>query len=256
MKFHARIWDAVGLGLCLISAGCGGDDEKNAKKTPGGVKYFDQTEGIGDPAKAGDTVELHSTGTLREGGSKFDSSLDPNRRPYVFQLGRGQVIRGWEEGLLGMKKGGKRKLIIPSALGYGKQGHGVLIPPDADLVFEIEMLSVTTPPPRVLKLEKDDIKVGSGDEIKNGSEVEVFYTGRLKSNGRQFDSNVGGKVFSVTVGQGMVIQGWDQGLLGMREGGHRKLSIPASLGYGQTGSGDAIPPDADLEFDIELVRIK
>ena len=103
----------------------------------------------------------------------------------------------------------------------------------------------------------DDVKVGTGDEVKNGSQVEVYYTGRLVRNGQKFDSNVGkGQPFEVTVGVGQVIKGWDQGLLGMKAGGIRKLKIPAKLGYGMQGAGRDIPPDADLEFEIELVKLK
>ena len=110
---------------------------------------------------------------------------------------------------------------------------------------------------RILEgVKKEDLRVGSGDEVKNGSRVEVIYTGRLKSNGQQFDSNVGKDPFSVTVGAGQVIKGWDDGLLGMKVGGKRKLTIPAHRGYGARGAGDDIPPNADLEFEVELLRIK
>ena len=81
MKIRSRIWGVLGLGLCLIAVGCG-DEEKNAKTTPGGVKYIDQTEGIGEPAKAGDFVEVHSIGTLRDGGSQFDNSSIGRHQPY------------------------------------------------------------------------------------------------------------------------------------------------------------------------------
>ena len=182
-------------------------------------------------------------------GSKFDSSRDRDE-PFVFLLGKGKVIKGWDEGVQGMKPGGKRKLIIPAKLGYGARGAGKEIPPDADLVFEVEFLRI----PEGVKIE--DLKVGTGDAVKDGSEVEVFYTGRLKSNGRQFDSNLGGKPFAVRVGVGKVIPGWDLGLVGMKTGGKRKLTIPYYLAYGKRGDGKAIPPAADLEFEVELLRIK
>ena len=109
--------------------------------TASGLKYVDLKVGEGDEAKAGKVVEVHYTGWL-ENGTKFDSSRDRGE-PLKFKLGVGTVIKGWDEGLAGMRVGGKRRLLIPSALGYGKQGAGGLIPPNANLVFEVELLGVT-----------------------------------------------------------------------------------------------------------------
>ncbi len=97
-------------------------------------------EGNGEEAKNGDIISVHYTGTL-EDGAKFDSSLD-REQPFIFILGIGQVIKGWDLGVLGMKVGEKRKLTIPSTLGYGKTGVPGVIPPDAVLVFEVELLSI------------------------------------------------------------------------------------------------------------------
>jgi len=108
--------------------------------TGSGLKYVDLTEGQGEEARPGKTVSVHYTGWL-ENGTKFDSSLD-RRQPFNFRLGGGQVIRGWDEGVAGMKVGGKRKLTIPADLGYGARGAGGVIPPNATLVFEVELLGV------------------------------------------------------------------------------------------------------------------
>ncbi len=108
--------------------------------TASGLKYVDQKVGTGAEAKAGDTVEVHYTGWLVD-GTKFDSSRDRNR-PFRFKLGAGQVIKGWDEGVAGMKVGGKRKLTIPPEIGYGRQGAGSVIPPGATLVFEVELLGI------------------------------------------------------------------------------------------------------------------
>lgn len=110
------------------------------KITDSGLKYEDLMVGDGEEAVTGNTVQVHYTGWLTD-GKKFDSSHD-RADPFSFPLGGGRVIRGWDEGVLGMKIGGKRKLIIPPQLGYGAAGAGGVIPPNATLVFEAELLAI------------------------------------------------------------------------------------------------------------------
>lgn len=111
------------------------------KTLPGGLKYAVLKPGKGKVAQHGD-VQVHYTGWLQSGGKKFDSSLDRGR-PFTFELGHGAVIKGWDEGVKGMKEGEKRQLVIPAALGYGAQGTpDGTIPPNATLVFEVELLKV------------------------------------------------------------------------------------------------------------------
>jgi FKBP-type peptidyl-prolyl cis-trans isomerase len=112
--------------------------------TPSGLKYEDTHHGEGETAQAGQHVTVHYTGWLWEDGEKgvkFDSSLDRND-PFEFGLGQGMVIQGWDEGVQGMKIGGKRSLIVPAELGYGARGAGGVIPPNATLLFEVELLGV------------------------------------------------------------------------------------------------------------------
>jgi peptidylprolyl isomerase len=113
--------------------------ESQTVTTPSGLKYIDLVEGTGPSPAPGDNCQVHYTGWL-ENGTKFDSSLDRSE-PFVFPIGQGRVIRGWDEGVSTMKVGGKRKLIIPSKLGYGAGGQGP-IPPNATLIFEVELLGI------------------------------------------------------------------------------------------------------------------
>ncbi|WP_136527052.1 FKBP-type peptidyl-prolyl cis-trans isomerase [Geomonas ferrireducens] len=121
--------------------------EKTEKKsaagavtTASGLSYTDLVVGTGASPTSGKSVTVHYTGTL-ENGSKFDSSLDRGQ-PFVFRIGAGEVIPGWDEGVMSMKVGGKRKLVVPPQLGYGANGAGGVIPPNATLVFEVELLDV------------------------------------------------------------------------------------------------------------------
>jgi len=140
------------LVLGVLAAGCApaddktkeGDkpkDDKNEKviTTNSGLKYVDLKEGTGERAREGDSVEVHYTGWLKD-GFKFDSSV--GKDPLPVTIGKSRVIKGWTEGLQGMRVGGKRKLIIPPELGYGKRGYPPAIPPDAELTFELELVRI------------------------------------------------------------------------------------------------------------------
>lgn len=145
------------LGVGLLCFGCGGEKAAESSgevapaqaptleataltETPSGLRYQDLVAGTGAEAVVGGPVEVHYTGWLLD-GEKFDSSLDRGE-PFSFPLGRGQVIPGWDEGVAGMKVGGKRRLVIPPALGYGEGGYPPVIPPNSTLVFDVELLGV------------------------------------------------------------------------------------------------------------------
>lgn len=137
-KFNAGVLLAL---LWLFLLPCIGQAAEEALvKTPSGLQYADLVVGKGREAHAGETASVHYTGTLVD-GTKFDSSKDRNQ-PFSFRLGAGQVIKGWDEGVEGMKIGGTRKLVIPSDLGYGARGAGSAIPPNATLIFIVELLDL------------------------------------------------------------------------------------------------------------------
>ena len=110
-----------------------------AQSTKSGLQFIEIQEGTGVSPATGNKVTVHYTGYLMN-GKKFDSSVDRNQ-PFTFVIGYGQVIKGWDEGVASMNVGGKRKLIIPSDLGYGKRGAGAVIPPDSELIFDVELIN-------------------------------------------------------------------------------------------------------------------
>jgi len=216
------------------------------------LKIEELKVGTGAEAKTGDEVRVHYTGWLTD-GTKFDSSVDRGQ-PFSFTLGVGMVIRGWDEGVVGMKVGGKRKLTIPAHMGYGARGAGGVIPPNATLVFEVELLGITEVPPEG-ELVIEEVLEGKGEGAANGRTVRVHYRGRLQ-DGTVFDSSYErGDPIEFPLGVGMVIAGWEQGLQGLKVGGKRKLTIPYNLGYGAQGYPGVIPPYATLIFDVELVGL-
>jgi peptidylprolyl isomerase len=238
-------------------------------RTANDIAIEDFVVGEGPEAVKGGEVEVHYTGYLTD-GSVFDTSLK-RPRPFSFELGAGRVIKGWDEGVAGMKVGGKRKLVIPAKMGYGERRAGK-IPPNSTLVFTIELLSFTPPPPppqpltayegkpvATKKLEDGlvavDYKLGDGAEAHTGDTVAVHYRGTLK-DGTEFDSSLTRpRPLVFPLGQGRVIKGWDVGIAGMKVGGLRKLIIPAKLAYGERARGK-IPANADLTFTVELMSVK
>jgi FKBP-type peptidyl-prolyl cis-trans isomerase len=242
-----------------------GKDKKTMTKTESGLKYLDTKEGEGEPPAVGQNCVVHYTGWLWENdakGKEFDSTHSlKHDQPFSFHVGEREVIQGWDEGVSTMKVGGKRELIIPADLAYGKRGSGGVIPPNATLMFEVELLELGKKWQKTDSgLEYADDKEGTGAEPKTGQTCVMHYTGWLwqdGAKGKKFDSSLGrGKPFRFPIGVGKVIPGWDEGIATMKVGGKRRLRIPAKLGYGEEGFGEDIPPKATLLFEVELLGLK
>jgi FKBP-type peptidyl-prolyl cis-trans isomerase FkpA len=217
-------------------------------RTPGGAVYRVLREGEGAPAAGGEKHEIKYTGYHLTGGS-FDSGVLPLPM---------SLIRGFSEGVAGIKLGEKRRILVPASLGYGAEGSPPTIGPNEDLVFDVE---------RVPGVIVEDLRVGTGPEAKEGSEIEVHYKGTLR-DGTTFDSSYErGKpnTFRLAASQPRrpgvapvpgVIEGWIRGIAGMKVGGMRVLKVPAHLAYGPRGKPPQIPPSSDLEFVVELLGVK
>jgi len=259
----------VTLALVLALAACGpasGGGEQIVT-TDSGLQYIEIEEGQGPSPEPGAIVAVHYRGTL-EDGTEFDNSYERGE-PIQFALGEGVVIRGWDEGIALMKEGGKAKLVIPPELAYGERGAGGVIPPNATLTFEVELVGIRSGAPSgPTKVDEGDYVVtdsglkyydleeGDGPQPEQGQTVIVHYTGWLE-NGTKFDSSLDrGQPFTFALGQGQVIKGWDEGLSTMKVGGQRQLVIPPALGYGDRGAGSVIPPGATLVFEVELLDVK
>ena len=235
--------------------------------TDSGLQYADLTTGEGTQVISGTIVTTHFTNWVQNGDSNDYVVSSNGGDALTFAEGSGTtVFPGWEEGMLGMKVGGKRLLIIPPDLALGEQG-GNGIPPNSTLVMEVELTDAKEPVTMTQVPEEDykttdsglkyyDIVEGDGETPQAGQTVEVNYTGWLQ-DGTKFDSSVErGQPFSFVLGTGNVIPGWDEGVATMKVGGKRQLVIPPELAYGEAGSGGVIPPNATLIFDVELLSIQ
>ncbi len=232
-----------------VAAGCD-------VKTASGLGTRVLTEGKGEVPTAKDQVTVSYKGTLATTGAVFDQSDSA-------EFGVDGVIPGFAEGLQLMKPGGKMRLCIPAALGYGPRATGS-IPANSDLVFEVGLISVkrVTPPTplavadRVCPVKTKSglgyavLTMGTGAKPDDDSVTLVNYAGYLVSNGTQFDA-----ADRVPIPVGNVVPGFSEGLKLMQRGGSYRLCIPAALGYGAEATGP-IPPNSDLVFRVDLVDFK
>jgi FKBP-type peptidyl-prolyl cis-trans isomerase len=271
-----------------------------AEKTREGAFYVVNTEGKGATPKHGDYVKIIYAGKLMN-GKTFDES--PKGEPFVFQMGFRQVIQGWEVLMPKLKVGTKATLYIPAELGYGNSGIGDIIPPNASLIFDVEIQEVMSidaydnymrqleDKERInfkkkmeeqflqdkkmiqeyavahkMKVERTPkgmsyviTKKGRGAMPKDGAKMTVTYEGTLV-NDTIFDTTEGKSPFTFMMGEGKVIEGWEEGLKYFNKGSQGYLLIPSKMGYGATPleeeSKTLIPAHSVLVFKIEVIDIQ
>ena len=259
--------------------GCSSDPDYVTLKS--GIKYYDEKPGTGTAAKNGDLIEINFKGWICKDSLNLfkDWSADTTKKidviadsyamnqPLKFVLGSESFIKGSEEGMVGLKPGGKRTIIIPSKLAYGEAGMGP-IPPNTDLKVVVELISAKVIEPVKMwdvdstlfkttasGLKYAIIKDGDGPAVEKEKQVSVHYSGFLL-DGTKFDSSVErDEPITLVAGAGQVIPGWDEGLLLLKKGSKARFIIPPSLGYGERDLGK-IPPNSTLIFDVEIVDVK
>lgn len=234
-------------------------------KTASGLEYTIKEKGTGKKPQNGDKVVVHYTGKLTN-DTVFDSSLK-HGQPLTFTLGRGQVIKGWDEAFVLLQVGDKATIKFGPELGYGAQQSGA-IPPNSTLIFDVELLDVIEGIRPWDAKGKDTITTSSGlkyilikenktgEKILAGSKVSLHYSGYFK-DGKMFDSSVErGQPFILKVGVGQVIKGWDEGLALLREGEKAKIIIPYQLAFGEQGRPPVFPEKSDLILDVEIMDVQ
>ncbi|MBL7891584.1 MAG: FKBP-type peptidyl-prolyl cis-trans isomerase [Bacteroidia bacterium] len=240
-------------------------DKPKTVKTASGLQYTITSQGNGPQAHMGDNVKVHYTGKFTN-DTVFDSSVNRGT-PFEFMLGRGRVIKGWDEGISYLHVGDKATFIIPPAIGYGDQDSGP-IPANSTLVFDVELLGVSEGVKLFDIKKRDTLKTASGLKYliaqANPKGEKPLQGGRVVANyvayftdGTIFDATADrGKPFSFLLGKNQVVKGWDEGVSLMRTGEKFRLIIPYELAYGEQGYQGVIPPKATILLDIELLEVK
>lgn len=260
----------------------------NVEADPSGIFYMTTKAGKGASVSAGSFANLHIVAkSLGPQGVELINTYNDGKS-IDLEVGTGQLGIGFETGLMRMKVGEKATIIAPFNLAFGAQGSRGFVAPFSTIVFDVELIKITSAEEMRIKAEKEakesaakeltvlskyladnnittapqasglyyvETVAGTGKQAIAGKKVKVHYSGYLL-DGTKFDSSVDrGEPFEFGLGQGQVIPGWDEGISLMKEGGKAKLIIPSSLGYGPRGAGQAIPPNASLVFDVELIEV-
>ena len=226
----------------------------------------DITEGEGEAAIEGSTVYVYYVGVLSENGKRFDGNFGSD--PYAVTLGVGAVIDGWDQGLIGIKAGGRRQLDIPADLAYGSAGSGDAIPPDSAISFVVDVVAIVPPidpadapeitiegAENVEVLVSEDLVDGKGDEAKAGSNVLVHIIAFNGATGEELASTWGDpSPVALLLAEGGSLPGLVEGIPGMKVGGRRQLTIPFADAFGAEGNSSMkLPASTDLIVVIDLL---
>ena len=240
-------------------------DEADYITADSGLRYYDLVAGDGSSPEEGDIVSVAYSMWLEEGTVFLDSSRGQTTD---FILGSEQVFPGWNEGVLTMNEGGTRQLIIPPELALGEEGLASLIPPNATLILEVELVSFrASPTPTEVDagefetsdsgLQIYDIEVGDGLTPNEGDTVTLKFAIWLQEEMKYVaGSEDQGGEFSFALGSGQAFPGWEEGMLSMAEGGTRQLIIPPDLALGEQGVPGVVPPNATLVMEITLLSVR
>ncbi|MCW5937392.1 MAG: FKBP-type peptidyl-prolyl cis-trans isomerase [Fimbriimonadaceae bacterium] len=254
-----RTWSAVGAAfLCLHLVGCGQNSEANKKPKSLYEKTIttDIKVGTGPVAEDGDLALVEYVGKFPGSGKQFDSNVNNpnNKTPLAFHVGSYEVIKGFSDGARGMRVGGEREVKVPYDSGYGEVGSPPAIPPYSDLNFNLKLLYVVKDKERNV-FDYEDVKPGTGPEVKVGSKVTVHYTGKYLNDYLFDDTRKRGQPVTFTVGKQQAISGIDKGVVGMKQGGSRKLWLPPDTAWGMGGSED-VAGNQVLVYEIELLKVE
>jgi peptidylprolyl isomerase len=231
-----------------------------------GLQVYVIDEGDGETPADGQPVRVDYTAWLGD-GTRLDSSLDTGE-PLVFAVGAEQIFAGMSEAVSTMRVGGQSQFIIPPELAFGAEGAG-MIPPDTALIFLVDLLELLPPAPENPEdVAGDDytadengfliydVQEGDGEAAAPGDIVEFHVTGWLEDDGTKILSSYDqGEAIMLPINSGQALPGWDAGLTGMQPGGVRQVMVPPELGFGETGAGTVVPPNASLIWLIELIQI-
>ena len=236
------------------------------KVAPTKLVITDITDGTGAGAAVGDLIAVHYVGVLSSDGTRFDGNFGSS--PFSLTLGKGQVIKGWDEGLLGMKTGGMRQLDIPADLAYGDAGSGSVIKPGAALSFVVEMVGIipaTNPAdePKLTiagaaassTLQSKDLVEGKGEAIAAGDTVALHIVAYRGDTGEKITSTwPEGAPVSLTLEEGGSLPGIIKGVPGMKVGGRRQMTIPYADAFGADGNKEMkLPAKTDLVLVVDLI---
>lgn len=238
------------------------------KEGPTKLVITDITKGTGEGAVAGDTLAVFYVGVLSADGTKFDGNFGGSS--FNFTLGAGGVIKGWDEGLVGLKVGGRRQLDIPSDLAYAEKGAGDIIKPNSALSFIIDLRSIIPASkledapkvtikgsPARLDLKSEDLKKGSGATVKEGQDLALHIVAFRGDTGVEIlNSWTTLTPITLTLKKELSMQGLFEGLVGMKVGGRRQLTIPFASAFGEAGSTEmGLPAKTDLVLVVDVLAI-